>query len=281
MSPHDQMHRLHRMLRIAGAIVPKGRRSTWHAEWVAEISYVYLDDPAAADSLAQGLLPDAISLRKLDLQHRWESIDWRSPAVCIKFLTGCLAVLFAINFLQPHVRHLLSSIWGVWTFGTFVTLAIFAVPSTVVVSGYGACEAYRGDAASAWQRFARWRFLITKFVLAALCGYFLAVQVILLLPPVLKPLEGGLAIACGLIFNAFTMTWVFTDQRQRCPTCMRSLRHPAHMGVPSWSLLHANATEEMCDQGHGLLHQPEWRTSWFENARWVQLDRTWRELFRD
>jgi hypothetical protein len=52
------------------------------------------------------------------------------------------------------------------------------------------------------------------------------------------------------------------------------------MGVPSWSLLDENATEEICDRGHGLLHQPEWQTSWFENARWLQLDRTWRELFR-
>ena len=52
------------------------------------------------------------------------------------------------------------------------------------------------------------------------------------------------------------------------------------MGPPSWSLLDSNATEEICDRGHGLLHQPDWQTSWFENARWLQLDRTWRELFR-
>jgi hypothetical protein len=280
VKPHEQLYRLHRMLRIARAIVPKDQRTQWQAEWVAEISHGYIEDPAVAEQLAQGLFPDAITLRILDLQHRWKSLDRQDPALCLKALTGCLAALLTLNLSQPHVRHLLTSRWGWGTFACFVTLAIFAVPSTVVTSGYGAYEAYRGDAAAAHQRIARWRFLATKLVLAVLCGYLLAVQVSLSFVPILGRQANWLIVICGLLFNVIAMNWVFTDQRQRCPTCMRLLRSPALMGIPSWSLLHANATEEMCDQGHGLLHQPEWRTSWFENARWLQLDRTWHELFR-
>lgn len=280
MRPYQQLHQLDRLFRIAGALVPKARRQLWREEWIAEIGSVYAEHPREAERLAQGLIPDAFTLRILDLQCRWHALDWCHPGLCIRALAITLAGMAAAGMLQTHARHQLNSSWGMWTFLCFVILAVLAVPSAVVVSCYGACEAYRGDAAAAMQRFTRWRFLATKLLLAVPAGYLLAAQLTLLSPQVLHPLEGGFFICYSLLFNAIIVTWAFADQRQRCPTCMRSLRNPAHLGVPSWSLLHANATEEMCDRGHGLLHQPEWRTSWFENARWVQLDRTWHGLFR-
>ena len=149
-------------------------------------------------------------------------------------------------------------------------LALFCVPSTVVTSRYGAYDAFQGEAATLAQRFPRWRFLGSKLVLVVLSAYLLAIQVTQPFQHVLRSQADWLLVACGLLFNVVAVNWALTDQRERCPTCMRLLRHPARMGPPSWSLLGSCATEEMCDRGHGLLHQPEWQTSWFENAHWLQ-----------
>ncbi len=280
MTPHQQLRSLHRHLRIAASIVPQTKRQEWQAEWVAELSSVYMRDAYAASQLIRGLFPDAIMMRQLHLQQRWAAIDWRAPGLCIRVLGGAFAVLFAISLAQPELRHLVFSKWGHGAFSCFVVLALFSLPSTVVTSRYGACDAYRGDAATMGQRWVRWRFLAAKLAFAVLSCYLLAVHVTRLFQHLLGTQADWLLMACGLLFNVLAFTWALTDQRQRCPTCMRSLRSPARMGPPSWSLLASNATEEMCDRGHGLLHQPDWQTSWFENARWLQLDRTWRELFR-
>jgi uncharacterized membrane protein len=280
MTPHRQLHSLHRQLRMAAAFVPQIKRETWQAEWVAELSHAYTEDPAAAAALAQGLVPDAIAIRRFHLQSRVEAIDWRCPELCLRVLFGIFAVLFTAGVARPHYRHLMLSSWGLFTFTSFVTLAILTVPSTVVVSRFSACDAYEGEAASMRKRAGRWYFLGAKLLLLVLSVYLFAVQMILPLCHLVRLQADALLIVCGLVFNVVAISWAFNDQRARCPTCMRLLRSPARMGVPSWSLLQSNSTEEMCDRGHGLLHQPEWQTSWFENARWLQLDRTWRELFR-
>ena len=280
MTPHGQLRSLHRHLRIAAAVVPQSKREAWQAEWVAELSCVYAHDADAALRLVQGALPDAITMRHLCVQSCFAAIDWRAPAACLRVLGTSFAMLSAISMAQPELRHLVFSKWGHGAFACFVVLALFTLPSTVVTSRYGACDAYRGDAATMPQRWVRWRFLGAKLVLVVLSCYLLAVHVTMAFQHLLGTQADWLLMACGLLFNVVAVGWALTDQRQRCPTCMRSLRSPARMGSPSWSLLDSNATEEICDRGHGLLHQPEWQTSWFENARWLQLDRTWRELFR-
>ena len=280
MTAHRQLRSLHRQLRFAATIVPRVRREAWRAEWVAELSCVYAQDGAGAAQLVQGLIPDAIMVRRLHLQGRWQAIDWRAPDVCLRVLGSTFALFFAISMAQTDVRHLMFSRWGHGALACFVVLALFSLPSTIVTSRYGACDAYRGDAATMGQRWGRWRFLAFKLVLAVLSCYLLAVHVTRAFQHLLGAQADWLLMACGLLFNVVAASWALTDQRQRCPTCMRSLRSPARMGPPSWSLLDSNATEEICDRGHGLLHQPGWQTSWFENARWLQLDRTWRELFR-
>ena len=280
MTPHRQLRSLHRQLRLAAAVVPHAKRETWQAEWIAELSHACREDPSAATELAMGLLPDAMMMRRLHLWHRYEAIDWRAPELCVRTLGGAFALLFTISMAQPQLRHLVFSKWGHGAFACFVVLALFSLPSTVVTSQYGACDAYRGVAATMGQRWGRWRFLGTKLVLAVLSCYLLALHVTRPFQHIIGTQADWLLMGCGLLFNVIAVSWAFTDQRQRCPTCMRSLRSPARMGLPSWSLLESNATEEMCDRGHGLLHQPEWQTSWSENARWLQLDHTWRELFR-
>jgi hypothetical protein len=70
-----------------------------------------------------------------------------------------------------------------------------------------------------------------------------------------------------------------TDQRQRCPVCLRSLANPTRIGSPSQSFLEWYGTELICTHGHGLLYVPEIPTSWYRTQRWQYLDPTWSSLF--
>jgi hypothetical protein len=75
------------------------------------------------------------------------------------------------------------------------------------------------------------------------------------------------------------MRWVFTDQRQRRPVCLRALSRPTRIGGASHAFLDWYGTELICEWGHGLLHIPEIRTSSYWTQRWMYLDASWSELF--
>lgn len=74
--------------------------------------------------------------------------------------------------------------------------------------------------------------------------------------------------------------WIVDDQRRRCPRCLRRLVCPARVGERSRSLLAFSGIELACAEGHGLMHVPDFPTSWFTHQRWFPLDASWRELFQ-
>jgi hypothetical protein len=77
----------------------------------------------------------------------------------------------------------------------------------------------------------------------------------------------------------FAFRWAFEDQRRRCPRCMRTLASPARVGQSSQSFLAWSGTELICINGHGLLHVPDFETSWFNKQRWLSLDASLESLF--
>jgi hypothetical protein len=91
----------------------------------------------------------------------------------------------------------------------------------------------------------------------------------------LSVLIGGIGLAQIFIavFGA-AIVWVFSDQRLRCPICLRRLAMPVAIG--SWaSTFEPPATELLCEVGHGSLCVSESATG--EPDRWVTLDDSWRE----
>ena len=87
---------------------------------------------------------------------------------------------------------------------------------------------------------------------------------------------GGVALALVFIaaFGA-AIVWVFSDQRLRCPICLRRLAMPVAIG--SWaSTFEPPATELLCEVGHGTLCVSE--SAGGEPDRWVALDDSWREV---
>lgn len=122
---------------------------------------------------------------------------------------------------------------------------------------------------------------------------FLIAKVILLLPTIyvgalltsriLAPGSGDFTwVLQGAVTFAFVIIgvhWCLRDQSRRCPRCLRRLGNPAHVGESSRSFLSWSGMELMCKDGHGLLHVPDVRTSWFPRDRWLVLDSSWRALF--
>lgn len=83
---------------------------------------------------------------------------------------------------------------------------------------------------------------------------------------------------CGA--SLLAVWWVINDQRQRCPACLHKLTSPARVGEQSRSFLSFSGVEFVCADGHGLMHVPDFPTSWFANQRWSPLDSSWSGLFQ-
>ncbi|MCU1239106.1 MAG: hypothetical protein JWP63_7073 [Candidatus Solibacter sp.] len=72
-----------------------------------------------------------------------------------------------------------------------------------------------------------------------------------------------------------SVVWTFSDQRCRCPVCLRRLAQPVTFG--SWaSIFEPVTTEFVCEEGHGSLSLAE--SDIGDRDRWVALDASWRGL---
>ena len=122
-------------------------------------------------------------------------------------------------------------------------------------------------------RFRRWLFLGAKVGLV--------VPVVIFGSLSLAPLLGkaGLQPHATLIGHILALRWVLTDQRRRCPVCLRLLTNPVRIGQASQTFLEWYGTELICAHGHGLLHVPEIPTISFRTQRWLAMDPSWQSLF--
>jgi hypothetical protein len=119
------------------------------------------------------------------------------------------------------------------------------------------------------------------------CWLFLGAKVALAVPIVifgslsLAPILGkaGFQAHVTLIGYILALRWALTDQRRRCPVCLRLLTNPVRIGQASQTFLEWYGTELICTHGHGLLHVPEIPTISFRTQRWLAMDPSWQSLF--
>lgn len=124
-----------------------------------------------------------------------------------------------------------------------------------------------------------WFFLVAKVALLLpllYCGPLLMANALASAPGSEQMIQTFATIA-GALLSAW---WLLEDQRQRCPHCLRKLTSPARVGERSRSFLGFSGMEFVCAEGHGLLHVPDYPTSWFASQRWLSLDSSWRVLFQ-
>ncbi|MGB6077644.1 MAG: hypothetical protein WBG29_18580 [Candidatus Acidiferrales bacterium] len=254
------------MLRNAALLVPAPERGEWLAEWKAELCYVNHD----ATAFCLGSFRDALWLRRKSFSVR-RALSLDSPLRCVVFL----AILAALTLLavMPFRRAWLPA-WSppgaaqfalgcLWMY--LLSLLVFV---TLNPLGLGEYPANR-HAPSLVIRLRRWIFLVTKIALVTPIPVFVSVTLIPVFPG---------APSLMVFAWVFGFRWVLTDQKQRCPVCLRLLTNPARIGSPTQSILGWYGTELVCTRGHGLLYVPVAPTSWFSTQRWQYIDPTWSRL---
>jgi hypothetical protein len=65
-----------------------------------------------------------------------------------------------------------------------------------------------------------------------------------------------LQILTSLVGYMCLLRWTHIDQNRRCPTCLKRLSSPIHLGRPSWALLDWKLQEYICTEGHGVMQVP-------------------------
>ena len=167
--------------------------------------------------------------------------------------------------------------WGIYRFALF--LALLALPAvTSVTLGESNYSAHRP---SRKITFIRWTFLGAKFALIASIANFASLDLSYWCASTYSPLAEFFQLVWCFSICLFGFRWALSDQRQRCPVCLRRVSHPAQVGLASRTFLGWNGTEMMCMGGHTLLHVPSLPTSWFSGQRWLYLDTSWEFLFAD
>jgi len=169
---------------------------------------------------------------------------------------------------------------GPWlTFQFALILALLALPAvTSVTLGESNYSSHRP---SRKRTMIRWSFLAAKFLLVAGIGYFAALDLAWWNSSNYSAFAEFAQVAWSFSICLFGFRWALSDQRQRCPVCLRRVTHPAQVGLASRTFLGWNGTEMMCMGGHTLLHVPSLPTSWFSGQRWLYLDTSWEFLFAD
>ena len=261
------------VLRIASLLAPGDQRAEWVEEWRSELWYI---PRRGATRFCLGAFRDALWLRRNNLNPaKRNGTHLESPLSCLAFLATVAAVGMLIAVYLSSLLSVRTTMWQLRArdlpSACILTLVLscLLLPATLAV----------GRAASS-QHPVSWTSRLRG-------GIFLALKIALVQPIMLCVFLFWMLIARVAPFGMpgilaawiLALRWVFTDQRQRCPVCLRLLTHPVRIGNPSQTLLEWYGAESMCSRGHGLLQVSESSAGYSHNAQWLWLDGSWSGLF--
>jgi hypothetical protein len=223
--------------------------------------------------LAAGTAPGALGYLIAHLTPLGEAtMESESVPITVRAAVEDEGGLYGVSFAER-----LKGPWGMFEFA--LILALLALPAvTSVTMGESNYSSHRP---SRKHVFYRWAFLAAKFLLVASIAYFASLDLAYWNSSNYSPLAEFSQIVWCFTICLFGFRWALSDQRQRCPVCLRRVTHPARVGLASRTFLGWNGTEMMCMGGHTLLHVPSLPTSWFSGQRWLYLDSSWDFLFAD
>lgn len=192
---------------------------------------------------------------------------------------------FQITSFAPHrspddmlgisIENGMRGTWDVFRFA--VLLAFLALPA---VSSVTLADLSVSVRKVSWpRRLLRWGFLGGKILLLLPIVYFVSLDIAFSFTGLNNSQALSIQALSAFLTCLFGMQWTLSDQRQRCPVCLRRVDHPARVGQLSRTFLAWSGTELMCMGGHTLLHVPSLPTSWFSEQRWMYLDQSWDFLF--
>lgn len=264
-------------LRSAALLVPRERRPDWLAEWRAELWYVLQQsNERQALRFCLGAFRDALWLRHNPcggVARARNAIG--SPLACL-LLLGAMAATAVLFFLRAGgpfetlrgAGKAAPELVFVHVFPIAVAFLVLFATSALSLGEYPASRTSRAHA----RRFRRRTFLAMKFLLMAplvFCGTF-DVGAILS--------ASGVQPHAAIVGYIIGFRWILSDQRRRCPVCLRLLSESASIGEFSHNFLEWYGTELFCAKGHGLLHVPAIATT-YSTQQWLDLDGSWSVLF--
>lgn len=253
-------------IHLASLLAPCEERAEWLEWWCSELWYV---SSRQATRFCLGAFRDAFWLRQNGSNLvKQTGRRLRSPFACVAAfgsLSG--ASILITNRLERMLPFRVTD--GMSAAGGIADMVFFylvlAVTAFIIKDSPGNRRPMPrpGTARS-------WVFLCLKIGLVLPILQCTIVAVVVVNVP---PLSLVFYAACVLLFR-----WIFTDQRRRCPVCLRLLTDPIRIGTPSQTFLQWYGAESMCARGHGLLHSPEISASYFPEHKWLDLDDSWRAL---
>lgn len=252
-------------LRTAALLVPAPDRDEWFAEWSAELHYVH----RGATRFCFGSFRDAIWIRRNCPRERQTPV-FDSPLRCLLVLAALAGLAIVLAVLFGNVGPALT-LPGEDSFSVglaeiyLLSLVVLFTLNPFQLGGYP----LNRYAPSVLIRVRRWAFLAAKIILIVLAVLFFTIAAMSIFP----------GSACIMLFGWIVgFRWALTDQRQRCPVCLRLLSHPTEIGSPAQMLFGWFGTELLCARGHGFLYVPGTITSWSGSQRWHYLGPDWATL---
>ena len=269
------------LLRATSLFVPRQERPDWLTEWRGELHHVLGCEVADRDCVAfsLGAVPDAFWIGRHSLHRVWFP-QLESPAECLTFL-GILAIAsVSLALSLPQVRQeIFPPAYDRAPEINFLLALLVTCLMLPAVLPIFLRAGLRTERLSPTMRTRGWIFVgakITLLLSLLYCGPVVLGQVLASSRGSSNVLQTFATIG-GSLFAAF---WVIHDQLKRCPSCLRRLTNPARVGDRSRSFLNFSGIEYVCVEGHGLLHVPDFPTSWFNEQRWLTLDGSWESLFQ-
>jgi hypothetical protein len=264
------------VLRTASLVAPGDQRAEWLEGWRSELWYI---PRRRATLFCLGAFRDALWLRRNNPSpETGPLIRLNSPVHCLAVLAALAALSLLVAVLVPGPQrgpwpsHLRASdlLAGCLS---MLSVSCVILPATRLVMG-GARAAHPP---MPWPgRLRRGMFLALKIALVQpvmFCGMVILIFIGPLVP--VGPQLGVYAVW------TLTLRWVLTDQRRRCPVCLRLLTKPVRIGNSSHTFLEWYGAESICSRGHGLQHIPEISASYSGRQEWLTLDDSWRDLFSE
>ena len=281
------------LLRLAGRLAPRPARREWHALWnsrllnlwvLVERGELALDPRAETLFLLRAALANAFWLRFNRAGLRY----WvRGPGFVAAAAAAALLLLGVLSRGFPATRAVVNATieWqidppiirhdprGDLVVAHILPIAMaFAIGAVLVLIGRLSLGRY------GWRY---WLFLSLKIlavmILVPLVWLEGAAALWRQIPhETLRAWIAGIGTTIAFLGGfGVSVIGVFSDQRHRCPVCLRRLARPVTFG--SWaSVIDPVTTEFVCDEGHGSLSLAESEIG--SGDRWVALDSSWRGL---
>lgn len=252
------------VLRAASLLAPADQRAEWLNDWRSELWYVPENQ---STRFCVGSFSDALWLRRNNLEAR----------PCLESPFRCLGALAALAVMCLLASALLETIVPFRDDRSSVMDGLSAILVSYVLLGTVAVMSS-----------CRWTdrpFMPGRPNVRS--SLFLVAKLALLLPVLCCTLLAATAVRVPVfafaLYGGYMMLFrgAFTDQRNRCPVCLRRLTHPVRIGTPSQTFLEWYGAESMCTRGHGFMHAAESLASYAGGQQWIPLDSSWIELFSD